>query len=131
MKAYLAGILGLALTSTPMAASAQVFSGSPGGLNSVGEGQDCFPRKVYDQQSHESITIAPMRGDCGGGYIKAENRDTGGKWRVEMNGGGFMTGVDEDGAHWRYNPKVKLFTNLATGRSCKHSTPRHVCADPA
>jgi hypothetical protein len=129
MKACFVTLLSLAMTAAPLAVLAQqAFYGSPQGLSAVGQGEDCFPRKIYDRQSHESITLTTARRGCPAGYIKAENLDTGRKWRVDIDGGGVMAGVDEDGARWRYDPRAKLFTNLATGRSCAHSTPRHVCS---
>ncbi|WP_158914127.1 hypothetical protein [Caulobacter sp. S45] len=136
MKTGIQALMGAVLALSPAVATAQVFYGSPGGLVGVGSGNDCprlgfrsaHPRTVYDQTSHEHVTIA---GGCVSGYIKAVNDDTGQKWRVDFYPAGIFVGVDEDGDHWRYDPHAKLFINLKTGRSCPRSAPRHVCGADA
>jgi hypothetical protein len=38
-----------------------------------------------------------------------------------------MSGQDVDGAKWTYDFKTKIYTNLATGRTCRDANLRHVC----
>jgi hypothetical protein len=121
MKAYLSGLVGLALLAVPATALAQ---SSPGGPEPIG----CAPHKSYDRDYHEWVTVAPTSYQCESGYIKARNADTGREWRIDTLHGGAMTGVDEDGAKWRYDPQARQFINLATGHTCTHTEPRHVCA---
>jgi hypothetical protein len=125
MRAGVAGCVGLLLLAAPAAGSAQAFAGPPPG---AGGGVDCFPRKSYDRTYHERVVVAPVSYQCPSGYIKAHNVDTDQTWRVDLLHGGGMSGVDEDGARWRYDPQTRTFTNLKTGRICAHTNPRHVCA---
>ncbi|MGC1305174.1 MAG: hypothetical protein WA840_22630 [Caulobacteraceae bacterium] len=125
MKICLLGMM-FALAASPLVASAQAFLSVPQPLTAAGQGEDCFPRKVFDRKSGENVTISIARG-CPGGYIKAENTVTGRKWRVDIQPGGWMAGVDEDGVRWSYNPRTRLFVNLSTRASCSRPNVRHVC----
>jgi hypothetical protein len=133
VKVAVAGFVGLALLAAAAAGSAQPFVGSPGGLSAVGEGVDCFQRKGFDRTYHEQVVTAAVSYQCPSGFIKARNVDTDQTWRIDLLHGGGMSGVDEDGARWRYDPQTRAFTNLKNGRICAHTNPRHVCAsaDPS
>jgi hypothetical protein len=81
-------------------------------------------KTVYDSASHERVEF---RNECLTRTITAVNVDNGAKWRVDVYPGGDLTGVDADGASWRYQQHAKLFKNLKTGQICTRSDPRHVC----
>ncbi len=130
MKAVLASLAALALASVPLPASSQAFAGSPQGLNSVGEGVDCFPRKVFDRQTGENVTVMMVR-NCPGKFIRGDNASTGQKWNAEIGPTGEMSGVDEDGVHWRYDARGRYYVNLSTGRYCRQSDLRHICGSGA
>lgn len=85
-----------------------------------------WPTVVYDQKAHERITYNISR--CTGGFIRGVNQDSGRVWRADIRPDGGMSGQDLDGSKWRYDPKVRLYTNLTTGRSCGQTSLRRVCA---
>jgi len=85
-----------------------------------------FPVNVYDAHTHERVLANISR--CTGGYIKAVNEDTGAHWNADMFENGTARGRDADGHAWRYDPRARQFTNLATNATCAHTDLRHVCA---
>jgi hypothetical protein len=84
------------------------------------------PIQTYDAVAHERImyNINPYNG----GFIMGTNTDTWKSWRADILPSGSMRGQDADGAKWTYDHKARLYTNLATGRTCVQSNLRHVCA---
>jgi hypothetical protein len=85
-----------------------------------------FPTTTYDAATHERVMYNISR--CTGGFILGTNVDTGKTWNADVHIGGEITGKDLDGDAWRYDPKAKLYTNFATGRTCAQANLRHVCA---
>ena len=84
-----------------------------------------FPTTVYDLPNNERITYNISK--CTGGYILGVNMDTGKKWHADIALNGSIAGTDLDGHQWKYDPKTRIYTNLATGRTCPKANVRHVC----
>jgi hypothetical protein len=84
-----------------------------------------FPTTVYDQATKERVTYNLSR--CTGGYIAAVNEETSKTWNIDIDPDGNASGRDLAGNKWRYDRKSGLFSNLATGATCRAATPRQVC----
>jgi hypothetical protein len=85
-----------------------------------------FPITVYDLDGRERVTYVIDR--AAGGYVHGVDVRTGAQWRADIAPSGVITGADLDGNAWRYDPKSRTYTNLTTGRSCRSTSLRHVCA---
>jgi hypothetical protein len=85
-----------------------------------------FPSTTYDLAAHERIMFDISA--CTGGFIRGVNTSTWKSWHADVAADGAMSGADLDGNHWTYDPKAKLYSNLATGKSCSKTSLRHVCA---
>lgn len=81
---------------------------------------------VYDQKNHERISYNISK--CTGGFIRGQSTVNDRFWRADIRPDGSMAGQDLDGAKWRYDPRTRTYVNLTTGRSCAHTTLRHVCS---
>jgi hypothetical protein len=86
---------------------------------------DRFPRIFYDPKTNERV-MANLSA-CTGGYVTGTNEATGAHWNVDIYDNGKMEGRDADGHPWRFDPKARLFTNLATSATCARTSLRHVC----
>jgi hypothetical protein len=86
-----------------------------------------FPKTVYDEAARERVKYNISA--CTGGYILGQNIDTGRTWRAEVAYNGRMTGTDQTGARWTYDPKTRLYSNQTTGRTCGETSLRRVCGD--
>ena len=84
-----------------------------------------YPTTHYDSATHERIMYNISA--CTGGFILGTNTDTWKTWRAEIKPDGSMAGKDIDGDAWTYDRRSKLYTNLATGRTCARATLRRVC----
>jgi hypothetical protein len=84
------------------------------------------PVVSYDPGTHERVTYKVSRQT--GGFIDGVNSESHKTWHANVHVDRSMTGKDEDGNRWTYDPKAKLFKNLATGRTCAGSGLSHVCA---
>lgn len=84
------------------------------------------PVVTYDPGTHEKITYKVSRQT--GGFIDGVNTERHKTWHADVHVDRSMTGKDEDGNRWTYDPKAKLFKNLATGRTCAGTGLSHVCA---
>lgn len=120
MRAFLAGLIGAVSMLAPLTVRAE-----PAAYEGNASGQDCIVHTILDRATGEDITRATR---CALRYIKGVNVATGAKWNADIYSGGEIKGVDINGDHFRYDPRTKLWTNLATGKTCAQSTPRHVCA---
>jgi hypothetical protein len=98
-----------------------------GCLKGVEKGGE-FPTRSYDPRTKERV-IANIS-SCSGGWVKGYNEATGAHWNMDALGDGSANGRDEDGHAWRFDPKTKAFTNLATNATCDRTDLRHVCATP-
>jgi hypothetical protein len=85
-----------------------------------------YPTRYFDTAAHERIMYNISA--CTGGFILGTNTDTWKTWHADIKPDGSMTGKDADGDTWTYDHHSKLFTNLATSRTCAASSLRHVCA---
>ncbi|MHB8286146.1 MAG: hypothetical protein ACYDD1_15915 [Caulobacteraceae bacterium] len=84
-----------------------------------------FARITFNPATHERITYNVSR--CSGGFINAWNEQNNKHWNVDINADGVAWGKDENGARWRYNPKVDKFTVLNSGKTCTKTDVRRVC----
>lgn len=89
-------------------------------------GMNSTPIVTYDPNTHERITYLIDR--TSGGFIEGLNSETRKSWRADIRADGSMSGTDIDGDHWKYDRRAKLYTNLATGKSCEKASLRRVCA---
>ncbi|HEY2178560.1 MAG TPA: hypothetical protein VGH15_08255 [Caulobacteraceae bacterium] len=108
----------------PMMPPPTVSSTDPGLVNRPG--MNSTPVTSYDPATHERVTYSLDR--WSGGFIEGVNTQTRKSWRADIRPDGSMKGKDVDGDAWKYDHRARLYTNLATGRTCQKANLRHVCA---
>ena len=84
-----------------------------------------YPTTRYDAVAHERIMYNISA--CTGGFILGTNTDSWKTWHADVKPNGSMSGKDADGDAWTYDHRSKVYTNLATGRTCASANLRHVC----
>lgn len=95
----------------------------PGSINRPG--MNSTPTVTYDAATHERITYLIDRNS--GGFIEGLNTETHMGWHADIRSDGSMTGKDIAGDRWKYDRRARLYTNLATGKTCEKTSLRRVC----
>lgn len=111
------------MAPNPMMAPPPVSSTDPGMVNRPG--MNSTPTVTYDAATHERITYLIDRNT--GGFVEGLNTETRKAWRADIRSDGSMSGKDVDGDRWKYDRHARLYTNLATGKTCDKTSLRRVC----